>query len=494
MTAATARPAPFWWLALMGAVFGYLVVLRLWYDITVPPLGDEAYYWMWGQHLSWSYFDHPPLDGWLQGLIAAIFGWSNFSVRILTWLSLCGTLWILWLWSRLLGADDRTGWFWQTTVLYMVTPIIFLTTSFAYHDHLLVFFIVATTYTFHSFARDWEAGTRNWPKLFLAAALLGLAVLTKYNGIFLGLGLAVWILWRPKLRGLYLTPQLWLAALLAIAIQAPVLYWNMTEGWATLRFHFTQRANVGWTTPHPRQVIDFLGAMVAAMSPVLFLALFRIPFTRRRSDDDGRALSQAGMVYLVSTLCWSAIALYVYVFIHWNIVAYAALAPIVYRLISNRFAMLLHLVFGLAIITVGTLSYTVAPMMLFGFGDPGAAGSFGWPQLAERVVAEQKQHSGTFLAASLYTYAAQLGFQLHDINVAALNHVPSQNDFWWDATAHIGRDAIIISDEGSTSKIAEAAPHFASVEKLEDVPIAVDGKVIWTFEIWLGKDFGHGPG
>ena len=33
-----------------------------------PLTFDEAYYWMWGQHLSWSYFDHPPLDGWLQAL------------------------------------------------------------------------------------------------------------------------------------------------------------------------------------------------------------------------------------------------------------------------------------------------------------------------------------------------------------------------------------------------------------------------------------------
>ena len=490
----TVRPTPRWWLALLGLVFAYLIALRLWYDIAVPPMGDEAYYWMWGQHPSWSYFDHPPLDGWLQGLVAAIFGWSNFSVRLLTWFTLGGTLWILWLWSKLLAPGDRIGWFCQTAVLYLTIPIIFTMSSFAYHDHLLIFFVVATTYAFHAFARDWEAGSRAWPKLFLAAALLGLATLTKYNGIFLGLGIAVWILWRPKLRGLYLTPQLWLAALLAIALQLPVLYWNLTEGWASFRYHFTERAHLNWNSPNPRQVVDFIGAMAISMSPVLFLALVRIPFIKRRSDDDARALSQAGMIYLVSTLAWGAIALYVYIYIHWNIVAYAALAPIVYRLISNRLAMLLHLAFGLIVITVGVLNYTVGPMKLLGFGDTGAAASFGWPQLAERVVAEQKQHPDAFLAAALYSYAAQLGFQLHDSDVAALNRIPSQNDFWWDASAHTGKDAIIISDAGENSNIGQAAPRFASVEKLEDVPVVQGGKTIWTFEIWLGKDFGHGPG
>ena len=111
----------------------------------------------------------------------------------------------------------------DTAVLFLAMPIIFTMSSFAYHDHLLIFFVVATAYIFHSFARDWESGVRSWRKLFLASVLLGLATLTKYNGIFLGLGLAVWILWRPRLRGLYLTPQLWLAALLAVLIQAPVI-------------------------------------------------------------------------------------------------------------------------------------------------------------------------------------------------------------------------------------------------------------------------------
>jgi len=268
-----------------------------------------------------------------------------------------------------------------------------------------------------------------------------------------------------------------------------VLYWNLTEGWASFRYHFTERAHLGWNNPNPRQILDFLGAMAVSMSPVLFLALLRIPFIGRRSDDEARALSQSAVVFLVSSLAWAAIALYVYVYIHWNIVAYAALAPIVYRLLSNRLAMLLHLAFGLTVITVGVLSYTVGPMKLLGFGDTGAAASFGWPELAAHVTQQQQSHPEAFLGAARYTYAAQLGFQLHDPDIAALNRLPSQNSFWWDAQAHAGRDALVIADAGEGSTIAEAAPHFSSVEKLEDMPVVVQGKTIWTFEIWLGRDF-----
>ena len=68
---------PRWKIVLLQLVVLYLLGLKLWFGLAVTPMGDEAYYWMWGQHLSWSYFDHPPLHGWLQGLVAAVFGWSN---------------------------------------------------------------------------------------------------------------------------------------------------------------------------------------------------------------------------------------------------------------------------------------------------------------------------------------------------------------------------------------------------------------------------------
>ena len=61
--AAIAAPRLRWNIVLLQLVFLYLVGLKLWFDLSVSPMGDEAYYWMWGQHLSWSYFDHPPLDG-----------------------------------------------------------------------------------------------------------------------------------------------------------------------------------------------------------------------------------------------------------------------------------------------------------------------------------------------------------------------------------------------------------------------------------------------
>jgi hypothetical protein len=195
-----------------------------------------------------------------------------------------------------------------------------------------------------------------------------------------------------------------------------------------------------------------------------------------------------GTIFLTSTLAWAAIAVFVYVYFHWNIVAYVALGAIAYRLLGGRIALAAHLAYGLVLITVAMLNYTVTPMKLLGFGDTGAAAAHGWIELGERVSAQRTSHPDTVLATTRYTYSAQLGFVLHDTDIAALNPVPSQNDYWWDAAAHAGRDALIVAD--SAFPIDDARGRFASVEKLETVQVRDwFGTAIWRFDIWLGRSF-----
>jgi hypothetical protein len=164
------------------------------------------------------------------------------------------------------------------------------------------------------------------------------------------------------------------------------------------------------------------------------------------------------------------------------------LAPVAYRLIGGRFFFALHVLFGLFVASVAVLSYTATPIKIGNIGDPGAAANYGWPEVAERIQFQQAAHPDAFLGATRYTYAAQLGFVLHDAEIAAFNPVRSQNDYWWDAAARAGKDALIVADR--TFPIDAARERFASVEQLETVD-ATDrfGQTIWRFEIWLGRDF-----
>ena len=65
-------------LYLLGAVLVLRIVTMGWMTL----LPEEAYYWMYSQHPSLSYYDHPPMVAWLIGLGTQLFGNTEFGVRI----------------------------------------------------------------------------------------------------------------------------------------------------------------------------------------------------------------------------------------------------------------------------------------------------------------------------------------------------------------------------------------------------------------------------
>lgn len=473
-------------IAISVSVVALVLALRLWFDIATPPMGDETYYWMWGQHPAWSYLDHPPLDAWLQGLVASLFGWSPISLRLLTWLSLAGILAVLWAWAGEIAAETRAATFWRTTATYLTLPVVALFTMQAFHDHLLVAFSIASLYCFWRFAKRWKAGQGGIPQLYLAAVALGLAVLSKYNGALLGVGLAAVVLLRPHLRSVLKTPHPWLAVMLVIVLQAPVIYWNIADNFASLRFVLLQRHAGHWGDPNFIRGAQFVLSVLFLTGPFLILGLF---FTGRSmtvpGERDWRVLTLT--VFAVATIIVGIIALNADVLLHWNIVAYVALGLLGAWALRSLWLFVPHVLLTLYILVAAVWNYSVAPISVPGFSDPGTAANYGWPEVASAVQQAQAAHPGAFLAASHYTYASQLGFAIHSTAVTAFNSLISQYDLWWTAADHLGQDAIIVADK--TNSIAEAAPHFSSVTRLVDVPVMRGGAQVWTFQVYLGEGY-----
>ena len=79
----------------------FFVLLALWLvanllqSIFTGMSSDESYYALWGKHLAWGYFDHPPMIAVLNFLSALIFN-GNLGVRFLTVIMQIGTLLLVW--------------------------------------------------------------------------------------------------------------------------------------------------------------------------------------------------------------------------------------------------------------------------------------------------------------------------------------------------------------------------------------------------------------
>lgn len=473
---------------LMIGTVAVLLGLKLWFDVAVPPMGDESYYWMWGQRLELSYFDHPPLHGWLLGLTEKLVGWHWWSVRALTWVALGATLAVFWAWARRTSPQAPADYFWCTTTLYLATPIFWLMTTMAFNDYLLIALALVASHFFLDFLTRWEAGWRNPGRLYLAAVLLGLATLTKYNGALLGFAFAAMVLTRPTFWPLLRSPHVYLAGLLSIAVQSPVLAWNLGNGMASFGFHLGTRMGDGGLKLSAGYWSTFLANLPLVLSPFLFLALLRYPFGPRLSGFEANARHFALAGFGVSTLTFLAVSLFTPVFFYWNIVAYLALIPLAWRYLGKKWLFWLHAVFGLLMALLLTVNFTLFPLAnLVGPKDWGTSANFGWDELAAAMRQEQQAHPEAFLAATRYTYAAQIGFQLRTADVTSLNTLTDQYDLWTDRLALTGRDALVIAD--GAWPIDFARTQFAGMTLLRTVEITRFGQPVTEYEIWLGSDY-----
>ena len=482
------RPLPWLPYALAATAF---VAIKLWMFVAMPPIGDEAYYWLWGQHPALSYFDHPPLHAWLMGLVSHVLGWNLYALRALTWLTLGATLWIFWDWSRRLAPSEPALYFWRTTAIYLASPLFLAMGSIAFHDHLLIALCFASGHFMLLFAERYSRDGTGFGWLYLAAVCLGLATLTKYNAVFLGIAFFAFLLFQPGMRKSLATPHPWLAALISVALQAPVFWWNIAQGFASYRFHLAER----WVDPQqatPAQLPVFLLLSVIVLSPIVVYATIRLVFQRPLPGFENRAKHLAMWLLGISSLAVVGLAFYVNVFFYWNIVGFLLVMPLLALVLHQAWLRWAHIAYGLVFGLVLLVNQTAVPIpTLLGQFHWVTSSIYGWDEVAARVKALQAEHPDAFIATTVYGTAAQLSFALGDANVVALSPRHDQFDYWFDPAAHTGQSAIIVADP--FYGIGETGQPFEKLTLVEQLQIIRAGKVVYEPQIYFGEGYAPPP-
>ena len=238
-------------LTLMRGIFAAVHPLRV----------DEAYYWTWSRESVISYLDHPPMVAWCVYFGTQIFGDTNFGVRF------SGLLAMLVMEALLADIVWRTTRDWRCAVLAALLPEAaldygLLMTKVA-PDTALIAFVLAMMWALVRLA---VSGNQRW--WLLAGLFGGLALLSKYTVILLLpaiVAFAVVPSWRMKQ---ILSPYPWLAALIAVIVFSPVLYWNATHDWISFKFQLDRPTQMqGWS-------LKFLGEFVGNQFLLLGVILF----------------------------------------------------------------------------------------------------------------------------------------------------------------------------------------------------------------------------
>jgi dolichol-phosphate mannosyltransferase len=201
-----------------------------WSDVLV----EEAYYWNYGQHLDFGYLDHPPMVGLLIRISTEIFGTNELGVRMPA--MLC---WVLagvfsFKWAELI--TRKTGVY--ALFLLSILPFFFLQSLAITPDQPLLVCWSASLYCLYRAAVLNE--TRYW---FFAGIGIGVGMLSKYTIALLCPSMLLYLVITPDARVWLRRPAPYLAALLALMLFSPVIYWNATHDWASFAFQSSRRLN-----------------------------------------------------------------------------------------------------------------------------------------------------------------------------------------------------------------------------------------------------------
>ena len=247
-----------------------LVLLHLAVGAALGLSVDEAHYLLYALHPALSYFDHPPLVGWLQ--------WPLVSLDAPVWLLrlLPGLLWAatvltayrmaqrLSATNAIVQADAAGLW---TLAVLALAPLLHVLGMGLLPDTLLMLLgIVLMGQTWRLMQPGALQARGPW---LLWGLLLGLAGLSKYTAIFLALASA-WCLLAAHGLPVLRAPGAWLGLLLALLGVAPVALWNAQHDWISFRYQASHGAGGTWEAA---QLLRFGLVQVLAFGPLLLWGL-----------------------------------------------------------------------------------------------------------------------------------------------------------------------------------------------------------------------------
>lgn len=236
------------------------LAFKFWLADALPMTGDEAYFIYWGVYPDYGFWDHPPMVGWILALLLQL-SRAEWVLRLPA--IVLPALVALAMLQYLRPADENKAY--VAALAFLLLPVnvwnVLITT-----DTPLVLFSFLSALCFAAALR------RESPLLYAASgALLGLAFLSKYFAVLLGLAYLGFVLTQPAGRRGWRGLAIVLAGVLPFA--ALNAWWNYDHCWANLLFNlYTRNDDAGWRPQNPPL---YALSILYMLSPVALYQLAR---------------------------------------------------------------------------------------------------------------------------------------------------------------------------------------------------------------------------
>jgi hypothetical protein len=435
---------------------------------------DEAHYVLYSRHLSWGYFDHPPMVGFLGALTGAL-GHGEWFMRLGPVLCWMVSLILLRGLALAIYGDERVSALCALILAFL--PVEQLTGIALLPDATLnVFWCAGMLAGWHAVQ---EGKWRHW---LLAGVCTGGAMLSKYHGVLMPLSFCLAVLFSRRGRRTLLSPWPYAAAVTAFLVFLPNILWNASHDWISYAFQLSHgggsgRFDIG-------KLLKVVGGQMAVGSPVLAgmlpVAWFQMLGGKGNRPDGDRYVAWFGVV-VFGFFC--AIGLFGKMLPHWTAVGWWAgalgIAAVVVRRLDDESTKWRRW-FSSGVVTAGLMSATLYGAVAFPLApvlhervsalskrygehcrllpDPGpfkpeydlANDVFGWKESAVRIdgIRMGMPNPGrTFIATHKFFSLSQLlVYMPESIHGTSLRERLSQYSLWFDQEQHRGWDALFVDE------------------------------------------------
>ena len=281
-----------WRFCLCCGIFIWFVI-NLLQGIFTEIQEDEAYYALYGEHLAWGYFDHPPMVG-LMTFLSSIFFSGSLGVRFFTIIASCLSLWVIWkiatynspidsshptyLSRNDMGETDSKLSTLNSKLFFIIAFSIVMFNIYGFvttPDASLILFSALFLLVYQRYLME-----NTWPRALLMGLLMACMIYSKYHA-FLFLGLIV--LSNIKLLK---DGKFWVACLLALVLLTPHILWQVNNDFPSFKYHLTQRSEpFRWS-----YFLEYLPNQLLIFNPFTFGAVVYVLIKHRGNNAFERGL------------------------------------------------------------------------------------------------------------------------------------------------------------------------------------------------------------
>jgi 4-amino-4-deoxy-L-arabinose transferase-like glycosyltransferase len=490
--------------ALLVLVAGTLA-LRLLFAASLGLGIDESYTAATArQQPQLAYFDHPPATWWLAWAAGTLFGSQSPIALRLPFLLLFGlSTWLMFaLTRRLFGAKAAI---WAATTLNLAPVLAWTSGTWVVPDGPLNTALLAGTVCIAEAL--FGKGKSAWLWWLAAGVCGGVALLCKFHGTFLFVGVGLFLLTQTAHRKWLVSPWPYASGVVALLIFLPVLVWNEQHGWVSLAFQASRARHHAFDPSGP---IVAVAGQALYLLPWIWLPLVMclVKAAVRGPADQPR--------WLMACLAIGPIATFTLVGFtgnrilpHWAAPGYLMLFPLLGAHVAEGLASarprvrtwLITSALSMAVVLAGVIALTWLPWPVFTLPDGRRLPyplieSLDWtnlmPELASRGLLGAP---GLFIVATRWHEAGKIDYALRgQMPVVCLSLDPRNYGVLKQPRAYLGQDALIVGRNLSPERIdATYGAYFASIERLPPITITHGGAPMFDLSVFLAHSL-HSTG